>query len=198
MIGNTKAIPVVLNNRTHHDYHFIINFIKRLIEEFEGQFDCLEENTAKYIIFSLPISKEIGDCKTIRFKIEFVDSIGFKAGSLLTHSAWQCFENLKFNKGTKHNFKRSYLSILRFSGSSFNFLQNSVIFFVLYPHEYTPRDSTPYNSRLRCQWLAGLKRFMISQNKFWIYPFFSVSFKIELKLLITFNFLPFGKNNVFT
>ena len=35
-----------------HGYHFLI---KELAKEFEGQFECLEENTGKYETFSFPI-----------------------------------------------------------------------------------------------------------------------------------------------
>ena len=49
-----KEIPGVFNNGSTYDYHFII---KELAEEFEGEFECLGENTEKYIIFSLPIKK---------------------------------------------------------------------------------------------------------------------------------------------
>ena len=38
----------------------IIYFIiKELAEEFEGQLNCLEENTEKYITFSVPIAKKV-------------------------------------------------------------------------------------------------------------------------------------------
>ena len=49
-----KEIPVVLHNGSTYDY-FII---KELAEEFEGEFECLGENTEKYITFSVPIKKE--------------------------------------------------------------------------------------------------------------------------------------------
>ena len=45
-----KEIPVVFHNGSTYDYHFII---KELVKEFEGNFDCLGENTEKiYHIFS--------------------------------------------------------------------------------------------------------------------------------------------------
>ena len=47
-----KEIPVVFHNGSTYDYHFII---KELAKEFE----CLGENTEKYITFSVPIKKEI-------------------------------------------------------------------------------------------------------------------------------------------
>ena len=51
-----KEIPVVFHNGSTYDYHFII---KELAKEFEGEFECLGENTEKYITFSVPIKKEI-------------------------------------------------------------------------------------------------------------------------------------------
>ena len=51
-----KKIPVAFHNGSIYDYHFII---KELAEEFEGEFECLGENTDKYITFTVPIKKEI-------------------------------------------------------------------------------------------------------------------------------------------
>ena len=50
-----KEIPLVFHNGSTYDYHFIIN---ELAEEFEGQFECLGQNTEKYITFSVPIKKQ--------------------------------------------------------------------------------------------------------------------------------------------
>ena len=50
-----KEIQVVFHNGSTYDYHFII---KELAEIFEGEFECLGENTEKYITFSVPIKKE--------------------------------------------------------------------------------------------------------------------------------------------
>ena len=47
-----KEILVVFHNGSTYDYHFIL---KDLVEKFEGQFNCLGENTKKYITFSVPI-----------------------------------------------------------------------------------------------------------------------------------------------
>ena len=51
-----KEIPVVFHNGSRYDYHFII---KELAEEFKRQFECLVENTEKYITFSAKIKKQI-------------------------------------------------------------------------------------------------------------------------------------------
>ena len=64
-----REIPVIIHNGSKYDYHFII---KELAEEFKGQFECLGENTEKYITFSVPIKKENKDDKTITYKIKFI------------------------------------------------------------------------------------------------------------------------------
>ena len=51
-----KEIPVVFHNGCTCDYHFII---KELAKELEGNFECLGENTEKYITISVPIKKKI-------------------------------------------------------------------------------------------------------------------------------------------
>ena len=63
-----------------HDYHFII---KELVKEFEGNFECLGENTEKYITFSVTIKKKIENKDLeITYKIKFIDSYRFMASSL--------------------------------------------------------------------------------------------------------------------
>ena len=55
-----KEIPIVFHNGSTYDYHFII---KELVKEFEGNFECLGENTEKYITFSVPLKKKIENKK---------------------------------------------------------------------------------------------------------------------------------------
>ena len=75
-----KEIPVVFHNGSTYDYHFII---KELAKEFEGNFECLGENTEKYIIFSVPIKKKIDNKDLeITYKIKFIDSYRFMSSSL--------------------------------------------------------------------------------------------------------------------
>ena len=57
-----KKIRVTFRNGSIHDYHFII---KEPAEEFQGQFECLDKNTEKYITFSVPIKREPDKGKTI-------------------------------------------------------------------------------------------------------------------------------------
>ena len=75
-----KNIPVIFHNGSTYDYHFII---KELANEFEGNFECLGENTEKYITFSVPIKKRIKNKNMdITYKIKFIDSFRFMATSL--------------------------------------------------------------------------------------------------------------------
>ena len=73
-----KEIPVVFHNGSTYDYHFII---KELVKEFEGHFDCLGENTEKYITFSVPLKIENKNIE-ITYKIKFIDSFRFMSSSL--------------------------------------------------------------------------------------------------------------------
>ena len=78
---------MVFHNGSTYDCHFII---KELAEEFEGEIECLGENTEKYITLSVPIKKEItkkdknGNDKIMKisYKIKFIDSFRFMPISL--------------------------------------------------------------------------------------------------------------------
>ena len=74
-----KEIPVIFPNGYAYDYHFII---KELAKEFDGQFECLGENTENYKKISVPIKKELDNVKTITYKIRFIDSFRCMASSL--------------------------------------------------------------------------------------------------------------------
>ena len=77
-----KEIPIVFHNGSTYDYHFII---KELVKEFDGNFECLGENTEKYITFSVPIRKEIKNKNKIieiTYKIKFIDSFRLMSTSL--------------------------------------------------------------------------------------------------------------------
>ena len=69
-----KKIPVIFHNGSTYDYHFIIN---ELANEFGGQFECLGENTEKYITFSVKIKEKLDNGKTITHKLKFIDSLRF-------------------------------------------------------------------------------------------------------------------------
>ena len=74
-----REIPVKIHNGSKYDYHFII---KELAEEFKGQFECLGENSEKYITFSVPIKKENEDGETITYKIKFIDTYSIMQNKL--------------------------------------------------------------------------------------------------------------------
>ena len=75
-----KEIPIVFHKGSTYDYHFVI---KELVKEFEGNFECLGENTEKYITFSVPIKKKIENKDLeITYKIKFIDSYRFMSSSL--------------------------------------------------------------------------------------------------------------------
>ena len=75
-----KEIPIVFYNGSTYDYHFII---KELVQECKGDFECLGENTEKYITFSVPLKNEIENKDIeITYKIRFIDSYRFMSSSL--------------------------------------------------------------------------------------------------------------------
>ena len=61
-----------------------------IIEEFKGEFQGLEENTEKYITFSVPLIKENDNSKKIAYKLKFIDSYRFM---------WTSLSNLVDNLG---------------------------------------------------------------------------------------------------
>ena len=52
----------MFHNGSTYDYRFII---KEFAKEFKRKFECLGENTKKYITFVVPIEKEGDDGKPI-------------------------------------------------------------------------------------------------------------------------------------
>ena len=50
-----NEIPIVFHNGSNYDYYFII---KELAKEFEGQLECLGENTEKDKTYSALIENE--------------------------------------------------------------------------------------------------------------------------------------------
>ena len=82
------------------------------MKEFEGNFECLGENTEKYITFSVPIKKKIENKDLeITYKIKFIDSYRFMASSLSklvdnlsegihNNKCFDCRSNLDYIKTT--------------------------------------------------------------------------------------------------
>ena len=83
-------IPVLFHNGSVYGYHFIIKYLAR---EFKGNFECLGENTEKYISFTVPFKKVVNDNddddyddddddEHIRYRIRISDSYKFMEESL--------------------------------------------------------------------------------------------------------------------
>ena len=94
----------MFHNGSTYDYHFIV---KELAEELELEFECLGENTEKYINFSAPIKKKItkidkggnGKILKISYKIKFIESFRFISSSL-SSLLDNLFEGLHSDKRT--------------------------------------------------------------------------------------------------
>ena len=156
-------IPVVFHNGSTYDYHFII---KELVKEFEGNFDCLGENTEKYITFSVPLKQKIENKNIeITYRIKFIDSFRFMSSSLSklvnnlsegihNNKCADCKSNLDYIKTKNeklilecYNCKQHYRKkfnkelIKRFA-STYEFCNNDLNKFVLllrkgvYPYEF--------------------------------------------------------------
>ena len=74
-----NKIPIVFNNGSTYDYYFVI---KKLAEEFKGEFEYLGENTEKYITFSVPLKRENDNGNKITYKLKSIDSYRFMSTSL--------------------------------------------------------------------------------------------------------------------
>ena len=55
-----------------------------MAKKFEGNFECVGENTEKYITLSVPIKKEHDNGKTTIHKLKAIDSYRFMQNSLLS------------------------------------------------------------------------------------------------------------------
>ena len=103
-----KEIPVVFHNGSIYNYHFII---KELVKEFEGNFECLGENTEKYITFSVPIKKKMENKDLeITYKIKFIDSYRFMVSSF-SKPADNLSEGIHNNKCSDYGSNLDYIKI---------------------------------------------------------------------------------------
>ena len=94
----------MFHNGSFYDYHFII---KELVKEFE----CLGENTEKYITFSLPIKKKIENKDLeITYKNKLIDSYRFMASSL-SKIVDNLSEEIHNNKCSDCGFNLDYIKI---------------------------------------------------------------------------------------
>ena len=104
-----KEISLIFYDCSTYDYHLII---KELAKEFEGELECLGENTEKYITFSVPIKKEItkkdkdDNDKIIKisYKIKFIVRFRFTSSSLSS-----LVDNLADINCEKCDNKREYI-----------------------------------------------------------------------------------------
>ena len=104
-----EEIPVVFHNGCTYDYHFIT---KELAKEFESNFECLGENTEKYI-FSVPIKKKIDNKDLeITYKIKFIDSYRFMSSSL-SKLVDNLSEGIHNNKYSDCESNLDYIKILK-------------------------------------------------------------------------------------
>ena len=158
-----KEIPVVFHNGSTYDYHFII---KELVKEFEGNCECLGENTEKYITFSVPLRKKIENKNIeITYKIKFIDSYRFMSSSLsklvdnlsegIHNKCADCESCLDYVRSTKNEklifkcfnceqyYKKKFSKdLIKRFGSTYEFCNKDLNKFILllrkgvYPYEY--------------------------------------------------------------
>ena len=103
-----KEILIVFCNGSTYDYHFII---KELVKKCEGNFECLGQNTKKYVTFSVPIKKKIENKdREITYKIKFIDSYRFMS-SLLSKLVDNLSEGIHNNKCVDCNSCLDYIKI---------------------------------------------------------------------------------------
>ena len=99
-----KEIPIIIHNATY-DIHFIIN---QLAIEFKGELNCIGDSMENYIIFSVPIKKELNSSKTVIYKLKFTDSFRFMStsfselldktsGIFKSEECRPCIERIKIN-----------------------------------------------------------------------------------------------------
>ena len=145
-----KEIPVVFHNDSTYDYHFII---KELVKEFDGNFDCLGENTEKYITFSVPLKKKIENKDIeINYKIKFIDNL---SEGIHNNKCFDCKSNLDYIWITKNEKlllkcfncniyykKKLNKELIKKLKNTYSFCDNDLNIFILllrkgvYPYEY--------------------------------------------------------------
>ena len=128
-----KETHLLFHNGSAYDYHFTIKYLAR---EFKGHFECLGENTEKYISFTVPFKKVINDEETndeeIKYRIRISDSCRFMQDSL--SNLVDKLSELKINKiDSDASIKRFY--------NTYQLSDNIIKFKLLlrkgvYPYEY--------------------------------------------------------------
>ena len=156
-----NEIPILFLNSFTYGYCLVI---KELAKEFEGHFECLGENIEKYIIFSVPIKKELDNGKTITYKLKFIDSFRFMSTSLsslvdnlseklYSDKCKDCkseldYMSIKNNQlifqclKCKKNYKKDYKELIKRFANTYEFCNGDTNKFILllrkgvYPYEY--------------------------------------------------------------
>ena len=82
--------------------------INQLTKQFDGQLGCLGENTEKYTIFSVLISKNLDNGTTITYKLKLIDSLVDNLSESYKNECKGCEERRKSNQyaillGLKNN-----------------------------------------------------------------------------------------------
>ena len=117
----SKEFSVAFHDVCTYDYHFII---KELAKEFEGQFECLGQNTEKYITFSVSINKSkviTKLSKLIRkYKLKFIDSFRFMSTLLskLVNNLSEIYSKKCRDKTVNLNVSLKDLKITNFARSA--------------------------------------------------------------------------------
>ena len=98
----------MFHNGSTYDYHFTI---KEIVKGLNGNFECLGENTEKYITLSVLIKKKIENKDLeITYKIKFIDSYRFMLSSF-SKFADNLFEGIHNNKCVNCNYWLDYIKI---------------------------------------------------------------------------------------
>ena len=131
-----KEIPIVFHNDSIYDYHFII---KELVKEFEGNFECLGENTEKYIRFPVPIKKKIEN-KDLEITYKIVDNL---SEGIHNNKCSDCGSNLDYIKikneklilecyNCKQRYKKKFnKELIKRFASTYSFCNNDLNKFIL-------------------------------------------------------------------
>ena len=133
-----NEIPIVFHNGSTYDYHFII---RQLAKEFEGNFECLGENTEKYITLSVPIKKEHVNGKTTIYKLKFFDSLRFMQNSLahLVYNLSEIDNKITVSESDKkisqETLIKNFFNTHQLC-NNFNFNFNLLLRKGVYPYEY--------------------------------------------------------------
>ena len=124
-----KEILVLFHNGSVYDYHFIIKYLTR---EFKGHFECLGENTEKYISFTVPFKKVIND-KEIKYRIRISDSCRIMQDSL--SNLVDNLSELKINKIDNDVLIKRFSNAYQLSDNDINKFK-LLLRKGIYPYEY--------------------------------------------------------------